>query len=148
MVKVREAASIVVFWICLGLAAVIGGCGSSGSETLIPVRGKVTLAGVPLGTGSVTFQPDAAKGNSTPHIPVGLLDADGNYSLQSATKEGAPRGWYKVAVTAQEPIDPKNPYAPPKHLLNPKFSDPNSSGISIEVVENAPAGSYDIQVTK
>jgi hypothetical protein len=110
--------------------------------------GKVTVNGAPLGSGAVTFQPDAGKGNSTRHIPVGSLDAQGNYKLMSATSEGAPPGWYKVTVTAQEPIDPKNPYAPPKHLIAPKFSDASTSGLAVEVVENAPAGTYDLQVSK
>lgn len=130
------------------IIACCSGCGDKSITVLIPVRGKVTLNGAPLGTGSVTFTPDAAKGNTTPHIPVGTLDAEGNYSLQSAGKEGAPPGWYKVTVTAQEPIDPKNPYAPPKHLINAKYSDPNSSGLTLEIVKNAPAGAYDVQVAK
>jgi hypothetical protein len=146
MPQARRCAVIVLLF--SALAAGICGCGSSGSEALVPVRGKVGVGGAPLDTGSVTFQPDASKGNSTPHIPVGTIEADGIYSLQSAGKEGAPPGWYKVAVTAQAPIDAKNPYAPPKHLIHPKYSDPNTSGISVEVVGNAPAGAYDIQVSK
>jgi len=132
---------------CGLLCAVICGCGSSG-ERLTPVEGKVTLDGAPLTTGSVTFHPDAAKGNSTPHIPMGTVDAQGNYKLISAAKEGAPLGWYQVTVTAQAPIDPKNPYAPPKHLIDPRFADTTSSGLQIEVVPSPPAGAYDIKLAK
>jgi hypothetical protein len=126
----------------------LSGCGTGGSEKLTPVAGKITVGGAPLTTGSVTFQPDAAKGNKTLHIPVGTLDAEGNYKLMSATSPGAPLGWYKVTVSAQQPIDPKNPYAPPKHLISPKFSDASTSGLAVEVVENAAPGAYDFQVTK
>jgi hypothetical protein len=129
--------------VCVGLFA----C-SAGSEKLTPVVGKVTVNGAPLAIGGVTFHPDAQKGNTSPHIPVGTLDAQGNYKLMTATKEGAPPGWYKVTVSAQEPIDPKNPYAPPKHLINPKFSDPSTSGLEVEVVTGPSAGAYDLKLAK
>jgi hypothetical protein len=130
--------------VCAGLL----GCGAGGGDKLTPVVGKVTVDGAPLATGAVTFHPDAAKGNSTPHIPVGMVDAQGNYKLMSATKEGAPLGWYKVTVSAQEPIDPKSPYAPPKHLIDPKFSDPNTSGLEVEVVASPSAGAYELKLAK
>jgi hypothetical protein len=129
--------------VCLGLT----GCGPAG-EKFTPVEGKITVDGAPLTSGSVTFHPDAAKGNSTPHIPVGTLDADGNYKLMSATTEGAPAGWYKVTVSSQAPADPQNPYAPPKHLIHPKYSDASSSGLDVEVVENSQPGAYDLKLTK
>ena len=130
------------------LCASLCGCGTSGGETLAPVAGKVSVNGAPLTTGGVTFQPDAEKGNHTQHIPVGTLDTEGRYELMSATKKGAPLGWYKVAVSAQEPIDPKNPYALPKHLVNPKFSDAGTSGLTVEVVANAAPGAYEFEVVK
>lgn len=126
----------------------LAGCGGAGGEKLAPVAGKVTVNGSPLSAGSVTFHPDAAKGNSTPHIPVGTLNADGQYTLKSATQDGAPRGWYKVTVTAQEPIDPKNPYAPPKHLIDPKFSNAATSGLTIEVLDKPQPGAYDLILTR
>lgn len=130
--------------VCLGLS----GCGTGGSEKLTPVVGKVTVDGAPLATGAVTFHPDAAKGNHTPHIPVGTLDAQGNYKLMSATKEGAPLGWYKVTASAQEPIDPKNPYALPKHLISPRFSDASTSGLEVEVVAAPPPDAYDLKLAR
>jgi hypothetical protein len=133
--------------LCGILCLILAGCGSGG-EQLTPVAGKVTLDGQPLASGAVSFQPDASKGNTTKHIPLGNLDAQGNYRLMSADKTGAPLGWYKVAVTAQQPIDPQNPYAPPKHIINPKFSDANTSGFSVEVVAKPAAGAYDFQVVK
>ena len=142
----RSRALFDIAWPALAL--VIAGCSGAKTEKLSPVAGKVTVDGAPLTTGGVTFHPDAAKGNQTPHIPVGTIDAQGNYKLISATKEGAPPGWYKVTVSAQEPIDPKNPYAPPKHLINPKFNDANTSAIEIEVVASPAAGAYDIKLAK
>jgi len=133
--------------ICGIACAAVLGCGSS-AEKLTPVAGNVTVDGAPLTSGSVTFHADAQKGNTTPHIPVGMVDSQGNYKLMSATKEGAPPGWYKVTVTAQQPIDPKNPYAPPKHLIHQKFSDANTSGLSVEVVAHPSAGAYDLKLAK
>ncbi len=133
---------------CGILCAVLCSCEAGRDEKLAPVVGKVTVNGAPLASGAVTFQPDREKGNLTQHIPVGTLGAEGRYELMSATKKGAPLGWYKVAVSAQEPIDPKNPYAPPKHLVNPKYSDAATSGLAVEVVANAAPGAYDLEATK
>jgi hypothetical protein len=130
----------------LACAALLG-CGARG-EKLVPVAGQVTIDGVPLKTGSVTYHADAAKGNSTPHIPVGVIDADGRYKLASATKEGAPPGWYRVTVTAQEPIDPKNPYALPKYLIDPKYGDAITSSLEVEVAPNKSPSAYDLKLAK
>jgi hypothetical protein len=123
-----------------------GGCGGVRSEQFVPVAGTVTIGGKPLTTGSVTFHPDPAKGNTTPHVPVGTLDGQGGYKLTSATTAGAPPGWYKVTVTAQAPIDPNNPYAPPKHLISPKYADANTSGLEIEIVPSPAPGAYDLKL--
>jgi len=124
---------------------VVTGC-TGKTEKFSPVGGKVTVDGKPLATGSVTFHPYVAKGNLTPHIPVGTVDVQGNYKLMTATKEGAPTGWYRVTVAAQEPIDLKNPYAPPRNLISPKFSDASTSGLEVEVVDQPAAGTYDLKL--
>ena len=144
----HEGYRVAVFGLWLALCATFFGCGSGKDEKLTSVAGKVTVNGAPLTSGAVTFQPDTAKGNLTQHIPVGMLNADGRYELMSATKKGAPPGWYKVTVSAQAPIDPKDPYAPPKHLVNPKYSDAGTSGLAVEVVANAAPGAYDFDVMK
>ena len=128
------------------LGAVPAGCGKDAG--LVPVTGKVAVDGKALGTGSVTFHPDAAKGNTAPHLASGEIDAQGNYKLMTDGKEGVPAGWYKVTVTAQEPADPKNPYALPKPIVNPKFRDVKTTNLSAEVVATPAAGAYDFSVTK
>jgi hypothetical protein len=139
--------AIVRCALCVLSIAAVSGCSGNG-EKLTPVSGKVTVNGAPLTTGSVTYHPDSSKGNASLHVPVGALDAQGVYQLMTATQQGASPGWYKVTVTAQEPIDPKNPYAPPKHLINPKFSDPNTSGLAVEVIDRPAASAYDLTLTK
>jgi hypothetical protein len=141
-------------WRLLGatglLCAFLAGCAQEppAAEKFFPVTGKVTMGGQPLTAGSVTFHPDAAKGNNSPHVPVGFLDAQGNYTLKTGTKDGAPPGWYKVTISAQEPADGKNPYAPPKHLINPKFGGEQTSGLGAQVVENPTPNAYDFYVSK
>ena len=127
------------------LGALLSGCGQG--ETLVPVTGKVTIDGKPLGTGSVTFEPDSSKGTKA-QVAAGEIDAQGNYKLMSGGKEGAAPGWYKVAVIAQEPADSKNPYAIPKSIVNSKFRDVKTSNLSVEVVANPAPGAYDFKVTK
>src|SRR4051794_919497 len=86
--------------LALGGAALLwaaGGCGPPG-EKFYPVAGKVTLAGKPLKVGTVSFRPDASRGNTSKHIPTGAIDAAGNYELVTVGKKGAPPGWYKVLV--------------------------------------------------
>ena len=139
---------VAAFGLRLALCVAFCGCGSRKDEKLTTVVGKVTVNGAPLTLGAVTFQPDTGKGNLTQHIPVGALNAEGRYELMSATKKGAPVGWYRVTVSAQESIDAKNPYAPPKHVVNPKYSDAGTSGLAVEVVANAAPGAYDFEVTK
>ncbi len=136
--------------LCGVLSLTLAGCGKGAEDrdNLLRVVGKVTVNGKPLSTGAVTFQPDTTKGNNTPHIPVGQLDAEGTYKLMSATKAGAPPGWYKVTVSAQEPIDEKNPYAPPKYIIHPKFGNVQTSGLAVQVVDKPAAGAYDFKVTK
>ncbi len=130
------------------LSFTLVGCGQgTEDEKMTPVVGTVTVGGKPLTTGSVTFHPDLGKGNSTKHIPVGILDSSAKYSLKSASADGRP-GWYKVTVTSQAPIDPSNPYALPKHLIDPRFGDVATSGLRVEVVENAAPGAYDFELTK
>jgi hypothetical protein len=131
----------------VGLGIVLAGlvgCGRSG-PTLVPVEGQVTFQGQPLKTGSLLFQPDAAKGNSSTLTPSGTIGPDGRYKLYTQERPGAPPGWYKVGIVAQE-APPNDPYAM-RSLIPQRYGDPQTSGISIEVSANAAAGAYDIKLT-
>lgn len=133
-------------WVGVGLVVVGAlGCGRSG-PALVPVEGQVTYQGQPLKTGSLVFQPDAAKGNTSTLTPSGTLGPDGRYKLYTQERPGAPPGWYKVGVVAQE-APPNDPYAM-RSLIPQRYGDPQTSGISIEVSASAPAGAYDIRLTQ
>lgn len=131
----------------LSLASV-SGCGKQDGK-LAPVQGKVRVGDDPLSTGVVIFRPDASKGNTSKEEPRGQLDAEGNYKLQTAQKEGAAPGWYKVGIIAAHPsTDPKNPYALPKSLIPSIYNDPEKSGLTVEVVEKPNPGAYDLTIRK
>jgi hypothetical protein len=135
-----------LIWVvlCCAASAMFAGCGK-GDAKLIPVEGKVTAGGKPLTTGTVIFYPDVQRGNLSKEEPRGAIDADGNYTLLTHIKQGVAAGWYKVAVTAAEQLDPNNPYFT-KWLIPEKYIDPNTSHLEVEVVENPSPGAYDLKL--
>jgi hypothetical protein len=126
------------------LAVSLAGCQKSG-EKLLPVEGKVQLGGKPLTTGYVILHPDKDKGNTSLHEPRGQIDKQGNYRISTNEKTGAPPGWYKVAVTAADQIDPKNPYFT-RWLVPEKYIDYRTSQLAFEVVEQPAEGAYDLSL--
>jgi hypothetical protein len=141
--------------LCLAsLAALVAaGCGSGGVGNTAPVSGSVTLDGQPLSAGLVSFNPDSSKGNSSQFVPVAQVDSDGRYTLTTEGKEGAPPGWYKATVTPGMPrmdpgADPSKTPMPKMITLNPKYGDAAKTPFSIEVIANAPAGHYDLKLSK
>jgi hypothetical protein len=137
---------------CLCVALLCGilfcaaGCRGEQGEKLLPVSGKITVDNGPVTTGNVTFYPDGSKGNSTPHQPMGVLDAAGNYELfVPIARKGAPAGWYKVVVYA---VDDPQPGKPNKYLVNKKYADVETTTLKIEVSANAKPGHYDLKLTR
>jgi hypothetical protein len=130
---------------CLTVLGVVAGCGGPGGVgDLVPVSGRVTVNGQPLTRGTVSFRPDPARGNDSLQEPYGKIDAQGNYRLCTAGKPGAPRGWYKVLVVSAEAIDPRDPYAPRRSFIDPKYGQMETSDLAVEVVEKPAAGAYDL----
>jgi hypothetical protein len=124
---------------------------SDGLDKLQPVKGKVVFNGKSIATGnvrSVMLRPDAEKGNTSPHEPRGEIDKDGNFEIFTANRRGAPPGHYKVAVSIMEsPLpDSTNMYAAPKWLIDAKYGDPETSGLTLNVVEKPANGAYDLTI--
>jgi len=132
---------------CLA-CAILAGCGGDGGARLVPVSGTVAAAGKPLTKGSVTYHPEATKGESAGVLPAATIDEQGQYSLSTQGRSGAPVGKYKVVVAVQVPSDPKDPYSIPKSLVDPVYSKPETTPLVVEVKDGAPAGAYDLKLTK
>lgn len=126
--------------------------GCSGGIKGERVEGKVTFEdGKPLSVGSVvTFHPDSAQGNTSPHTARGSIDSSGNYKLSPdvAGISGVPRGWYKVSVGATKSVNPKDEYSEQVSIIPKKYDDPGTSGIKLQVVANPAPGAYDIKIKR
>ncbi len=139
----------------LALALLVFGCGdSSGVGKTFPVTGKITLDDelVTSSNTVVLFKPDAKRGNTSPFEPAGTVDSQGNYTLATKGKSGAPPGWYKVTITAAEPRGaeekgPKNHRPGPRSLLPARYGQAATTPVAIEVVESPASGAYDLKLT-
>jgi hypothetical protein len=139
----------------LFFALLASGCGdSSGVGKTCPVAGKVTLDEQPVTATStiILFKPDAERGNASPFEPTGTVDREGNYTLSTKGKKGAPPGWYKVVITATEPRGPdergpRNHRPGPRSVLPARYGHPATTTVAIEVVESPTAGAYDVKLT-
>jgi hypothetical protein len=138
------------------LALLAAGCDSSGVGKTVPVVGKITVNGEPLtiDTAYVLFRPDRARGNNSPFEPAGAVDEEGNYTLSTKGKEGAPPGWYLVEVFASAPAAAGHPgkrtaaSAAPVSIIDSKYNSVKTSGLAKEVVDHPGPGAYDLQLTK
>jgi hypothetical protein len=139
----RRVCSVLLLPLVLGALV-----GCAGGKNQVPVKGKVTLNGTPLASGSVSYHPDEAKGTRSQVLAVGPINEQGEYALSASNKEGCPPGHYKVTVNAGVPSDPKNQYSLPKSIIHRKFADPRTTPLSIEVKPDAAAGAYDLVVSK
>jgi hypothetical protein len=127
------------------LACASGGCG--GSKKLVEVKGKVTVGGQPLTSGSVQFRPDKAKGNTNPAEPIGEINSQGEYTLMTNGKPGAPLGAYKVTVSSTGATTPDNTKVSTQQLVNTTYNHADTTPLEKTVVEQPAAGAYDLALT-
>jgi hypothetical protein len=111
----------------------------------VTVSGNVTLDGKPLQGGILSFHPDASKGNNARVSCTGPV-SNGRYNLISAsvartdTGTGAPLGWFKVTL-----INDMSGSGAIK--VHERFLQPQTTTVSIEIVEDPQPGAYDIAFT-
>ena len=117
-------------WIVIaGLAGLASGCDSPKEAKLYPVSGRVVVGDKVESSGSVQFRADTAKGNTTMEIPSCDIQADGSFELRTAGRTGAPPGWYRVLVLADNfkvvdpPPGPHWPNYPPGFLQKPLVNE-------------------------
>lgn len=137
---------LTAFLCCAALLAAWGCGGSSGPDNLVPVSGKVTLKGKALTRGTVSYRADKLRGSKETLEPYAEIQPDGTYTLYTNKKPGAPPGKYIVLVEASEDIDPKNPSAAPKAIVDRKYANPEQPILQVDVVENPKPGQYDLPV--
>jgi len=144
----KSASSTRLLWVAC-LCGVTGLVGCGGGPRLESVSGKVTLQGSPLTAGIVTFTPDASKGNTSKLTAFGKIGEGGSYTIVTDGKDGAAAGWYKVSVsTDMPPMDAPIGKPAASITLNPKYKNPETSGLAIEVVASPNAGAYDLPLLK
>jgi len=135
------------------VALLASGCGDdSGVGTVYPVHGKIFLNNEPFkaSTTVIVFKPNASRGNKTAFDPAGKVDEDGNYTLLTKGRSGAPPGWYKVVVTATgAPGKGATKHRPlPLSLLPAKYGQAKTTPLEVEVVADPRDGAYDLKLTR
>lgn len=109
-------------------AVVGGGCGPR--VTMVPVRGRVTVDGKPLGAGSVMFQPQAGP------AARGQINADGSFELGTHHPgDGVRAGPAAVRVTSVAAVKAVAGEEAPsgRSMIPMRYADFTTSGITVTV---------------
>ncbi len=144
----------------LGFIATTG-CGGGG-PTIAKVTGKVTLKGTPIKGANVQFHPEKGP------MAIGITDDQGNFTLTTNGRPGAPVGLNKVAISkpAAAPVGntmPTNPTPedmakmasqaakggglkrtePPKSEVPDLYGNPSTSNLTADVSSNAADNTFE-----
>ncbi len=114
------------------------GCNQTGPP-LVDVSGQVTLDGLPLTEGTVSFLSSSGK------IASASLDEGGGFHLTCQYGNGVPLGDYQVAILPPPAADAKDPErmsgrrraVPSASSIPVRYQRPESSGLS-ETIEHGP----------
>lgn len=113
----NRAGAVGVCLAALAMLAASGGCGSGHPKTY-SVSGRVTVNGKPLPSGDIQLIPE--KGRPA----FGIVVADGRFQLGTfEDNDGAPKGTYKVVVTAFETAGAQNRTLVPDRYSSAQTSD-------------------------
>jgi hypothetical protein len=108
------------------------GCGAQGAGTLpdlIPVKGKVSLNGQPLTTGTIRFEPDDFGRPAS-----GKLQSDGTFVLTTTTEgDGVVAGHHRVSITNISPKSKEGALL--KKYTSGKTAKPLEADVSAEQFE-------------
>ncbi len=133
-----------VFVLC-GLVA-LSGCGD-GAGKLVPVSGKVTVNGKAATSGWVTLKADKSKGNTFTGEPIGEINSQGEYTVQTNGKAGAPLGSYKILVSLSGAITEDNTKVKSQPHSNPTYLNADITPLKFDVVEKPAEGAYDLKLS-
>jgi hypothetical protein len=112
----------------------LAGC-DNGSNSLLPVSGKVTYKGAALQGGIIVFTPDGSRGGRGA-MALGEIHLDGTYNLRTEKAFGAAAGWYRVtvaAVSSNVVAGPGQRFGVPASLLPERYRDPELSRLLCEI---------------
>ena len=133
MMVEAKARELSMHWKWVIVASLIGCCGCHrGPEYTGKVRGRVTLNGTPLSLGKVISSPTTGGRGAT-----GAIQSDGTFVLKTIGQEdGVAPGAHRLVVLAFEGTDDAstNPEADRRPLIPARYSDPNRSGLTLDVV--------------
>ena len=118
-------------WVLATSLFVCLGC-QQGPDYTGKVHGTVTLDGKPLSSGNVISTPTAEGRGAT-----GAIQSDGTFVLKTIGQEdGVAPGAHRLVVLALEESDEANtnPEADRRPLIPARYSDPNRSGLTLDVV--------------
>jgi hypothetical protein len=111
-------------------------CGSCGSNNLQPVRGKVTYRNTPTPGAAVFLHPLDESLKSSGVVPCGRVQDDGSFQITThKLNDGVQSGRY--AVTVIWLTRPRIGDSDQQDLLPPRYSDPRTSGLNIDVKDGA-----------
>jgi hypothetical protein len=118
-------------WCVIALSAVLTGCGGSNNEAT--VQGLVTLDGVPVSAGSISFVPSGGGTQA-----YAMSDDSGNYEAYTGREPGLKPGPYRVTVVArQRPTTNQTETggpAPAGASITPRwYASPETSGLTFDV---------------
>ncbi len=87
------------------------GCSRPSGPARYDVQGTVTFQGQPVPSGSIVFEPDAARGNSGPVSVMSIID--GRFDSRATKRPGPLSGPLVVRITGYPPPDPAVEVQPP-----------------------------------
>ena len=118
----------VVFALMSVGALNLAGCDSDPTAvSAVPASGTVTYKGKPLEKGTIQFVPEVGR-------PASGQIVDGKFTLSTyGTDDGAIPGKHKVGVIHATEEKTKDGDTRLKHLIPESFSNPESSGLSVEI---------------
>jgi hypothetical protein len=145
--SVRRGRAVLLASCAFGMLF-LAGCGPK----RVPAGGTVELDGKPMECGMLYFNPDESKGNTaavscTSPIKDGRFELRTNGIERSDSGSGVPLGWYKVTVRVNTPGEKPIFAGQPAIQVAPKYLNPETTPLKIEVVENAEPGKYDLKMT-
>lgn len=111
------------------LLVALAGCGQNLGAS---VKGKVTVGGKPLSTGTIVFHPKGGRGS----LASANIGADGSYELLTGKLDSMPAGEYGVTVVAVEgELFPtaQNPNPQVTRLVGERYALEETSGLKYTI---------------